>query len=696
MFVVDADTPHQSMIALICPQCASPLPESGVPLLCATCGASYPVRNGIPYLVDHDFYWGEIQQADAQRLIDEARRVGWRTAVANRFTPADDAWISILDWQRASWIPLLELPSDAAVLDIGSGYGAITHALAQHFEEVHSIDAIPQRVEFTSLRMRQEGFTNVRLAVGSALRLPYPPNSFDAIVVNGVLEWIGDWDPEGSPRDAQLRFLRRVQSLLKPNGRLLVGIENRLSYASFYGAIDHSGLPFTNLLPRPLATAALKLFARQHHRMVAPSKTYRTYTYTRAGYDKLFSEAGFYGNDGYWSEPGYNQPYRLTPLDKKSIERSLDECQFGARSEPGGLSAMARLKRLFARFGLFRHFVLDFVFIVHKSEPEPHAWETMLPPELKPRPHFLLTTYPFAKKTTIRAYLDDDPGVVVKVSTPTVDSCARVANEFAELQRVSEIASRSPELLPFEVARPLASETFGRQLITVESRAVGEPLSMILPQLDFDRQVAFLRRHLGRLAESTSAVSRLGPYRARRTSAATWLRNARTVLGANLASRIDDIGGKYDTWMGHGDFTVENCVLDVASGRLTLIDWEFVRDGVPPMYDLFCLYFSILNFIQPPDDILTRCGDDLQLAQFHTVLFADNALAKLFREQLSREFARLAIDPGTAYDLLLDSLLFRIGYLVERRSGVAQSRIRFVNVMDAWRESFRVDGVTAG
>ncbi|MGZ7032452.1 MAG: class I SAM-dependent methyltransferase, partial [Thermoanaerobaculia bacterium] len=381
--------------------------------------------DGVPRLLERDFYWGEIAQSDARRLVDDAKRLGWHAAVANRFTESDAAWISILDWQRASWIPLLSLPRESVVLDIGSGYGAITHALASHFDEVHSIEAIPERVEFTNVRLSQEGFENVSLVQGSALELPYPPGSFDAIIVNGVLEWIGDWDLEGTPRSAQLRFLRRLRSLLKPSGRLLIGIENRLGYVSISGAIDHSGLPYTNLLPRPLATAALRLFTGRHHRMKTSSRSYRTYTYSARGFRRLFREASFQSSECYWAEPGYNQPYCLSPLTRESVAENLDQMQTEAAvGRP--LSFTARAKRVLARAGLLHELVPEFVFILSNDGAQPRRWESILPPELSDDPMFHLTTRKFGSKTTLHAYTDEHPGVVVKCSTPAPDSKERI------------------------------------------------------------------------------------------------------------------------------------------------------------------------------------------------------------------------------------------------------------------------------
>ena len=65
---------------------------------------------------------------------------------------------SILNWQsRASWLPLLALRSGAVALDVGSGYGAITLALAVSCAKVYCVEVIPTRIEFTRIRMQQEG-----------------------------------------------------------------------------------------------------------------------------------------------------------------------------------------------------------------------------------------------------------------------------------------------------------------------------------------------------------------------------------------------------------------------------------------------------------------------------------------------------------------------------------------------------------
>jgi SAM-dependent methyltransferase len=78
--------------------------------------------------------------------------------------------------------------------------------------------------------MQQEGLSNVQLMQASATELPIRDSSFDLIVLNRVLEWVGQWDTSASPDAIQLRFLQKLHRALKPEGILLVGIENRISY----------------------------------------------------------------------------------------------------------------------------------------------------------------------------------------------------------------------------------------------------------------------------------------------------------------------------------------------------------------------------------------------------------------------------------------------------------------------------------
>ncbi|HXW91538.1 MAG TPA: class I SAM-dependent methyltransferase [Terriglobales bacterium] len=357
-----------------CPKCNSELQIESRRCICSNCSDRWEIRDGIPRFFNPGYYWGEVPEPEAMALLDEARSLGWRDAVEQRFKGSAPLQYSILNWQsRASWLPLLGLRAGAVALDVGSGYGAITHALAVSCAEVYSLEAIPLRIEFSRIRLRQEGLSNVHLMQASATQLPIRDNSFDLIVINGVLEWVGQWDTSASPEAVQLGLLQKLYRALKPEGILLIGIENRFGYNFFAGGRDHSGLPYTGLMPRWLASLVLRHSKRPPHRTELNARhQYRTYTYSELGYRRILRKAGFRYLTFYAAEPGYNEPVSLVPLRRNALTahilRMMSEPDLGSRRR------WRRLAKLYmSRLGLFRAFIPDFVIIANKDSSHAHS-----------------------------------------------------------------------------------------------------------------------------------------------------------------------------------------------------------------------------------------------------------------------------------------------------------------------------------
>jgi hypothetical protein len=170
-----------------------------------------------------------------------------------------------------------------------------------------------------------------------------------------------------------LQFLRKLHRALKPEGILLIGIENRFGYRFFAGAMDHSGLPYTGLMPRWLAGLVLRHSKRPHHRSeLNAGRQYRTYSYTELGYRRILRKAGFRHSTFYAAEPGYNKPISLVPLRRNALTahilRMVSEPNLGLRRR------WPRLAKLYmSRLGLFRAFVPEFVMIVNKDVPLAHS-----------------------------------------------------------------------------------------------------------------------------------------------------------------------------------------------------------------------------------------------------------------------------------------------------------------------------------
>jgi arsenite methyltransferase len=111
------------------------------------------------------------------------------------------------------------------VLDLGSGAGTDSLVAAQMVGaqgHVTGIDMTPAMLEKARLAAAEMGLTHVEFVEGEAERLPFPDESFDVIISNGVIDLIPD-------KDAVFSELHRV---LVPAGRLQIAdvtIQNPVS-----------------------------------------------------------------------------------------------------------------------------------------------------------------------------------------------------------------------------------------------------------------------------------------------------------------------------------------------------------------------------------------------------------------------------------------------------------------------------------
>lgn len=314
----------RTTLPLECPGCGCRLAEGAQEANCPGCGRSWPVREGVVRFVEGYPYGGEISREQLLQLTEKARETGWREAVSAAFQDRDPGrYDSIASGARAGFLPLLPVSPQGVVLDIGAGLGAVAQVLAHHYGTVCCLEPVAERLRFLQLRMEQEGLKNMKLVQAALPCLPFPDATFDAIVMMGALEWVGEWMEELHPRQAQLVILEKLRSKLKVGGVLLVGIENRFGYTSFRGRRDHSGLPYTSLLPRWLASLAVRLAPSDYRTPGSAREGYRTYTYGLGGYRKLLEEAGFREVSFYWPHPGYTFPKWVFPLQNRALLRHV-------------------------------------------------------------------------------------------------------------------------------------------------------------------------------------------------------------------------------------------------------------------------------------------------------------------------------------------------------------------------------------
>lgn len=685
------------MTLLQCLKCGEKLDCGPERCVCRGCGATWPVGNGIPrFFQEPDHYWGEVGRQQALDLLDAARRGSWTEAVRTRFPENDNMRFGLLDLQRASWAPMLGLDEQSSVLDIGSGYGAITHALSRFAGEVYSVEAIPERIDFTRERLRQERVLNVHLVQASATALPLAENSFDLVVVNGVLEWVGEWDLAFDPRAIQVNFLTKICRLLKDDGVLLIGIENRFGLGFFLGLNDHSGLPYTSLVPRPVASFMLRHTSNPHYRtQLNPRRQYRTYTYSERGYRKLLTEAGFAAISSYWADPGYNQPHHLVPLAATGWARQHLVELLDHPSPAPRRSWRSRLKRIAMPF--FPWLVPDFVVLAAKRPGRRTKLQTWVEQRLaeseatranlatSPRSvTWALHTRPFKENSIVRlgdARTGSDLAYL-KICTGDEKPEACFEMEVTNRAKVQESLNVSTNAF-VRVPHSCGTLRIGNTAYYLESASRGTKISSMVRKLgyfDIARRVEQdFSQICDRIIELTSVLQNVSGVA---TITPAWreipekLRN-RPDLTRVLAERryFREVVPEFSaTWIQHGDLSVENAHIDRKTGELEVFDWCDLADGLPPLYDFFHFFYST-GYLAPAEET-TRfaCEEDRWIATFKAVFLSDSAFGGLTRRLILHACERLNVSPPQVPSLLLEFLIIRSNYCEPR--SVAQHRVQ--------------------
>jgi len=677
------------MTLLQCLKCSEKLDCGPEQCVCPKCGTTWPVRNGIPrFFQTPDHYWGEVGRNRALELIEAARQGSWVEAVRTRFPEKDNMIFGLLDPQRASWAPMLGLDEKSTALDIGSGYGCISQSLSRFVGEVYSVEAVTERIDFTRERLRQEQVHNVQLVQASATALPLMDNSFDLVVVNGVLEWVGEWDLTVDPRTVQINFLKKIFRLLKNDGVLLIGIENRVGWGLLLGGNDHSGMPYTSLVPRGVASFMLKQNSEPHFRTkLNPHKQYRTYTYSERGYRKLLAETGFAATSSYWAEPGYNQPYRLVPL---AMPAWVEQHSVDLLDHPGAAprrSWRRRLKRI--AVPVSRWLVADFVLLASKRPGVRNRLLTWIDERLREsdgksrdatasaRPlTWALHTAAFKDKSIVRlgdARTGSDVAYL-KIFTGNRERRAYYEMESTNRTRVQEsLSSSGTELV--RVPQTYGTLQIGITGYHLEAASRGSQISAMVRKLGYFDNARRVERDFSqicdRIIELTSALQNV--------SGAQTIEPTYREIPETLRRRPDLAAGITDrryfqkaspefsaTWIQHGDLSVENTHLDWETGLFEVFDWCDLAGGLPPLYDFFQFFYST-GYLSPQQETVRFASEeDRWIATFKAVFLSDSSFGRLTRRLIRHACERLNVPARRVPSLLLEFLIIRSNYYLPR------------------------------
>lgn len=175
---------------------------------------------------------------------------------------------------------------NARILDIGCGLGAYVRRIGDFTDQAYGIDIDAPRVV--------EGAENgvARLSIALSEHLPYADASFDGVLLNEVIEHVGN------DRDT----LREALRVTKPGGKVIIFAPNRFYPFETHGIYlgkryVFGNIPLVNYLPDSL-----------RNRLVPHARAY-----TKAGLEKITR-----GLDGRWADwrvifPGFDNVLARKP-----------------------------------------------------------------------------------------------------------------------------------------------------------------------------------------------------------------------------------------------------------------------------------------------------------------------------------------------------------------------------------------------
>lgn len=187
--------------------------------------------------------------------------------------------LSYLRENIVDWVPMNKA---AKVLEVGSGCGAITGALARKAGEVTCVELSKQRSLINAYRHRD--CDNVTIHVGNFKDIEQDLDAdYDYICLIGVFEYAKSYIGGNTPFED---FLKILLKHLSPEGRMLIAIENRLGLKYFAGCReDHVGTFFDGI---------------ENYKSDGGVRTF-----TRTGLERIFQNCGVDKYQFYYPYPDY-------------------------------------------------------------------------------------------------------------------------------------------------------------------------------------------------------------------------------------------------------------------------------------------------------------------------------------------------------------------------------------------------------
>lgn len=231
--------------------------------------------------LDYEFYPGEDLYSDGdveEEMLEIVKN--YPEKEFPRIIEERGSWpilyhLSPLRENIVEWIPMNK---EMKVLEVGSGCGAITGALARKAGSVTCIDLSKRRSQINAYRHKE--YDNITIQVGNFQDIEKKLDTdFDFIFLIGVFEYAKGYIGTEAPYE---RFMEILRKHLKGNGlegRLVIAIENKFGLKYWAGCKeDHQGLYFSGLEDYPQDTG-VRTFTRRGLEKICEANRVKEYSF---------------------------------------------------------------------------------------------------------------------------------------------------------------------------------------------------------------------------------------------------------------------------------------------------------------------------------------------------------------------------------------------------------------------------------
>jgi SAM-dependent methyltransferase/GT2 family glycosyltransferase len=253
---------------------------------------------------------------------------------------------------RANVLRPLPFAAGDRVIEVGCGCGPVSQYLWSRAHTV-SVDASVARTRAAAQRLARQPNPHQSVLVCADFHRLAGDASFDWVIFNGVLEYAAIYSgaTEASPYVA---MLEKAGTFLRPGGRCVISIENRLGLKYFAGAPeDHYGRPAVGLAGYPAPGSGRPAIR----------------TFSKPELSRLCTEAGFAGAEYLFPFPDYKFAKVIVPDDpacwKFAAERMIENSPAWRGEREHHLDEAAVFRSLAAE-GLAGEFAHSFLVVTAK------------------------------------------------------------------------------------------------------------------------------------------------------------------------------------------------------------------------------------------------------------------------------------------------------------------------------------------